>query len=128
MSKVRESLCAAVFACASLVVRAQTGVDFESLPSVSAIDLKAKLSGKKFMVTAANGTIWRSEFKSNGYVVISVHGSGGHRTFSREWNAQDGQLCMKDRGVEECRSVRLDGSTLLSKIPSIEEVIAYIEQ
>lgn len=128
MSKSKEFLCAAVFACISLAVVAQTSVDFESLPSVSAVDLKAKLSGKKFMVTAANGTIWRSEFKSNGYVLISVHGSGGHRTFSREWNAGDGQLCMKDRGIEECRAVRLNGSTLLSKIPSTEEVIAYIEQ
>ena len=126
MSLRRNALCLVALAWISFAAVSQSPPGFESLPSLSANDLIAKLTGKKFTTTGTNGTLWSLEYKSNGYLFISGQGRGGHHNFSKPWRVEDGKICSTDRGVEECKPVRLDGSTLVVQMTATETA-RYIE-
>jgi hypothetical protein len=123
----KNFFCLSALAWVPFAALSQSIAEFENLPSLSASDLTARLMGKTFTTTGTNGTLWSLEYKSNGYVVISVQGRGGHRNFSKPWRVEDSKICSTDRGVEECKPTRLDGSTLVVQITPTETT-RYSEQ
>ena len=127
MSFCKSSLCLAALAGVAFSAWSQSIAEFEQLPSLSAVDLTARLKGKTFTATATNGTLWRIEYKSNGYVIINVQQRGFSNNISKPWRVEDSKVCSTDRGVEECKPVRLDGSTLVVQVTPTETV-RYSEQ
>lgn len=110
-----------------LAATSQSIADFEKLPSLTAGDLTARLTGKTFTTTGTDGSPWRIEYKSNGYLIISIQRRGFSNNFSKPWRVEDSKVCSTDRGVEECKPVRLDGSTLVVQVTATETV-RYAEQ
>ncbi|MGF6525602.1 hypothetical protein [Variovorax sp. PvP013] len=127
MSFRGNALCLAALAWIPCTAVAQSIAEFEKLPSPSASDLTARLTGKTFTTTGTNGTLWRIEYKSNGYVIINVQQRGFSNNISKPWRVEDGKICSTDRGVEECKPTRLDGSTIVVQVTPTETV-RYSEQ
>ena len=76
--------------------------------------LNAHLRGKVFTGQVANGTNWRMEFQSSGYLFMDV--SSGHRD-NGPWNTEGGQLCIQYKGrfPSGCSEVRIAPQTLYIK-------------
>ena len=127
MSFRKNALCLAVVAWIPFTAMSQSIAEFEKLPSLSASDLTARLTGKTFTTTGTNGTLWKIEYKSNGYVLINVQQRGFSNSISKPWRVEDSKICSTDRGVEECKPARLDGSTLVVQVTPTDTV-RYSEQ
>lgn len=127
MTSRKSFSCLSLLAWVPFAAMSQSIAEFEGLPSLSASELTAKLTGKTFTTTTANGTVWNLEYKSNGYMIVTVRGKGGQRNFSKPWRVENSKICSTDRGVEECKPTRLDGSTLVVQITPTETT-RYSEQ
>ena len=101
---IRSQVSAAVVGlCALGVANAQGFPDGSSTPS--AAELKTRLGGKVFTVKLADGTSWRLQYNSNGYMFVDT--STGFRG-NGEWAAEDGKLCSHLRGRDRtCNDVRV---------------------
>lgn len=110
-----------------MAAKSQSIADFEKLPELSASELTARSTGKTFTTMGTDGSPWRIEYKSNGYVIIGVQRRGSSNNFSKPWRVENSKVCSTDRGIEECKPVRLDGSTLVVQVTPTETV-RYTEQ
>jgi hypothetical protein len=80
---------------------------------LSADGVARKVSGKTFDVQLQNGSKWRLEYESNGYLFFNA--SGGFAT-SGPWRAEDGRICSHMRGAAaSCNEVREQGQRLYLK-------------
>lgn len=90
----------------------------------SAAALKAHLDDRVFGTSLADGTTWRVEFKSGGYLFVDT--SSG-RNFKGEWKAEDGRICTKMGPATEvsCSEARMHEGMLHVKRAATGELIRY---
>ncbi|MFT3957085.1 MAG: hypothetical protein QM722_22720 [Piscinibacter sp.] len=91
----------------------------------SADEISKRLSDRVFRVKLANGTTWRLDFKSSGYVYVDT--STGFRN-NGKWRTENGKLCSRMQGGDEsCNEARLFEDTLhLRRLDG--EIIRYVPQ
>lgn len=96
----------------------------EGATSPSATALKAHLDDRVFATALADGTTWRLEFKSGGYLFVDTSRGG---SFKGEWKTEDGRICTKmGLGAEvACSEARLHDGMLHVKRAANGELIRY---
>lgn len=96
----------------------------EGATTPSAAALKAHLDDRVFGTALADGTTWRVEFKSSGYLFVDT--SSG-RNFKGEWKAEDGRVCTKMGPATEvsCSEARMHDGMLHVKRAATGELIRY---
>jgi hypothetical protein len=98
----------------------------EFLPGASELradDLKARLAGKVFRVTRADGNHWRLQFQDNGYVFLNTH--NGFADDGR-WRVEGSKLCADmRRAASGCSDMRLVGDALYLKRAVNGEIVRY---
>ena len=111
----------ALLLCACSSVWAQ---DFPAgATTPAATELKQLLGDKVFSVKVADGSTWRLEYKSSGYMYVDT--SGGFRG-NGEWKVEDGRLCSHIRGRNPgCNEVRIHEGVIHLKRDS-GEIIKYM--
>lgn len=62
---------------------------------LSASELDARLRGKVYTATLANGLRWRGDYKASGYVFFNMGNDG---KWSGAWRTEDGKVCVDYRG------------------------------
>ena len=79
---------------------------------VSAQALNELVRGQVWLARLANGSTWRMDFNSNGYVFLDV--STGGRDTAR-WRTEDSRICLDFRGnfPSGCAEYRLAGRQAL---------------
>jgi YD repeat-containing protein len=91
----------------------------------SAQEVQGLLAEKTFRSTLANGTVWRMQYNSNGYMFFNA---GAGYNDSGKWRAEDGRLCTEmHRTGASCADVRLSSGTLYLKRTS-GEIIRFEPQ
>lgn len=97
----------------------------EGATTPTAAALKEHLNDRIFGTSLADGTSWRLEFKSSGYVFVDT--STG-RNFKGEWKAEDGRVCTKmGLGADlSCSEARLHDGRLYVKRAATGELIHYL--
>ena len=94
---------------------ASTGQDFPAdAQPLSATEMDARLRGKVYTATLANGMGWRGDYKASGYVFVNTT-SGGSDT--GKWRTEDGKVCVEYRGRMRsgCTEVRGGAQVLYAK-------------
>lgn len=95
--------------------QANAGQDFPpEAQQLSASELDARLRGKVYTATLANGVGWRGDYKSSGYVFVNTT-SGGSDTGT--WRTEDGKVCVEYRGRMRsgCTEIRGGAQALYAK-------------
>lgn len=114
-----------VAAAALTVAAAGSALAFpEGAIPPSAAALNQHLNDRVFGTALADGSTWRVEFKSSGYLFVDT--SSG-RSFKGEWKAEDGRVCTKMGNATEvaCSEARLLDGRLYVKRAVNGEVIQY---
>jgi hypothetical protein len=92
---------------------------------VSADALKSRLSDKVFGAKMANGTVWRLEYKANGYLFVNA----GPVSDSGKWRVEEGKVCADmQKSGSACSEFRILGEALLMKRASNGEIASLIAQ
>lgn len=121
---MRRSISVLATALACAIGLAQTPIPLEFPPnatSVSADQLKARLTDRVYGARMSDGKDWRYEWKSNGYAFINI--SNGYSD-SGKWRVEDGKICVElTKTGSSCSDVRLLGDVLYLKRASNGEVI-----
>ena len=72
------------------------GQDFPAdAEALSVSELDARLRGKVYTATLANGLRWRGDYKASGYVFFNM---GNDSKWSGAWRTEDGKVCVDYRG------------------------------
>lgn len=84
--------------------------------------LAERLRGQVFTARLANGTGWRMEYQSSGYMFADI--SNGARD-NGKWRTEDGRVCVDyvGRFPSGCAELRLSGDTLYLKSRTTGEVV-----
>jgi hypothetical protein len=105
----------AAFACIPALCE-QAFPDGATAPSAQ--EVQALLADKTFRTTVANGSVWRMQYKANGYIFFNA--AAGYSD-SGKWRTEDGRLCTEmQRTPASCSDVRVSGGTLYMKRPNGE--------
>ena len=92
---------------------------------VTGDELHKRLSGKVFAVKTADGSTWRLEYKSNGYVFVET--SQGFRD-TGTWRVEGDQACGNwQKGGRSCSAFRVKDDGLFVRRSS-GEVIQLVAQ
>jgi len=112
---MKRFLLAPIFAigCASSMGQAVATREFPAEAStLSAEDLKDKLSGRVYALDWVGATPWRMEFKANGYVFFNAGSASGSGT----WRTEAGKVCTEMRAFgANCNEIRESGGGLFYK-------------
>ncbi|MDH4062535.1 MAG: hypothetical protein OEU94_17135 [Aquincola sp.] len=89
--------------------------------SISADQLKERLTDRVFTARMTDGKDWRWEWKSSGYIFLNI--SGGYSD-SGKWRTEDGKVCVEmNKSGASCSDMRMVGDVLYLKRASNGEVI-----
>ena len=79
---------------------------------LSASELDARLRGKVYTATLANGLRWRGDYKASGYVFFNMGNDG---KWSGAWRTEDGKVCVDYRGPARtsCNEMRSGAQQVL---------------
>ena len=109
----------------SSLAQAQVQTDFPPetrIPDAAAI--RQQLADRSFEVKLADGSSWRIEFKSSGYMFLDT--SKGVRD-SGTWRSEDGQWCFDmQKFGKGCNTTREKDSQLYFKRISNGEVVGLV--
>lgn len=87
--------------------------------------LQARLSGKVFAVKPADGSIWRLEYKANGYMFVETN--RGFRD-TGTWKVEGDQACgIWQKAGRSCSEFRLKDDTLFARRVSGEVIKLIVE-
>lgn len=103
--------------------QASAEADFPADAQVlSASELDARLRGKVYSATLANGVGWRADYKSSGYVFVNTTNGGRD---SGKWRTEDGKVCVEYRGpmLPGCTEVRAVAQALYFKNRTTGEIV-----
>ena len=85
--------------------------------SLTADDLRQRLSGKVFKVNTAAGAAWRLQYQAGGSFYINV----GSFSDSGKWRTEESKLCSEpQKSPAACNEMRLVGDALYLKRDSGE--------
>ncbi|HEX6363023.1 MAG TPA: hypothetical protein VFZ93_08705 [Albitalea sp.] len=91
---------------------------------VPAETLRARLAGKVFAAQLADGTGWRLDYKSNGFVFVDT--TKGFRDTGR-WRTEDGKVCTEFKvATSGCADMREQGERLFLKRATTGEVVELV--
>ena len=123
---MKQSLFAlgAVLTSAATLAQAPIPQEFPSnATSISAEQLRERLSDRVFGARATDGKDWRWEWKTNGYIFLNI---GGYSD-SGKWRAEDGKVCVDmNKSGATCSEMRLVGDVLYMKRTINGEVIGLL--
>lgn len=78
--------------------------------SISADQLKERLTDRVFTARMTDGKDWRWEWKSSGYIFLNI--SGGYSD-SGKWRTEDGKVCVEmNKSGASCSDMRMVGDVL----------------
>ena len=102
--------------------QASAGQDFPAEAQLlSASELDARLRGKVYKTTLANGMGWRADYRASGYVFVNTTYGGSD---TGQWRTEDGKVCVEYRGRMRsgCTEVRAAAQALYAKNRTTGEV------
>lgn len=102
-------------AAAGTNAKAGTGQEFPADAQVlSASELDARLRGKVYTATLANGVGWRADYKNSGYVFVNTTNGGSD---TGQWRTENGKVCVQYRGrfPSGCTEMRGGAQALYAK-------------
>lgn len=96
----------------------------EGSSSLAPEALSIAIADKVFSVKTAQGSVWRWQFKSDGYHFINI----GNFSDSGKWSTKEGSLCTEGRQIKfSCNEVRALGTGLFLKRDNGEVVKLVIQ-